>query len=120
MRPGLDGAQDTAGRPERGVSVLIAVQILLALGGLITTHITLSAPFCVLQLALLRYSTSQVIKLAPAAASAIGLLCGLWILEWSSGWESLLALFVLVPSWLGLVGCGLGWLIWRLARKHLW
>ncbi|MEY8230896.1 hypothetical protein AALA82_04685 [Oscillospiraceae bacterium 50-16] len=73
-----------------------------------------------LQLALLRYSTSQVIKLAPAAASAAGLLCGLWILEWSSGWESLLALFVLVPSWLGLVGCGLGWLIWRLARKHLW
>lgn len=99
---------------------MIVIQLLFALGGVITTHIALSAPFCALQLALLRYSGSRVLKAAPAAASLVGLLCGLWILERASGWESLLALFVLLPSWLGLVGCGLGWLIWRLAQKYLW
>ena len=99
---------------------MMVIDILLALGGLIAAHIALSAPFCALQLALLRYSGSQVLKAAPAAASLVGLLCGLWILEWTSGWESLLALFVLLPSWLGLAGCGLGWLIWRLAQRYLW
>lgn len=94
--------------------------ILFSLGGLITVHLTLSAPFCVLQLALLRFSRSTVLHLSLAATSVVGLLCGLWMLDHSSGWESLLALFILLPSWLGLVGCGLGWLIWRLSQRHLW
>ena len=89
------------------------MSVLMSLSGMITAHVALSAPFCVLQLALCRYSRSRVIQAAPLAASLVGMACGVLIMEESGGWDALMGLLILFPAWLCLVGCGLGWLIWR-------
>ena len=97
-----------------------AIYSLVGLATLIPTLILPSAPFCVLQLALCRYCKGQLLPKLPILISLLGVVGGLGYMVESSNIEALAGFFVLVPSLLGLVGCGMGWLIWRFSQRHLY
>lgn len=90
-----------------------------AMSGLCTTFIPLCAPFVLLQLALCRFCPWRPVRFAPPVLSGVGLLWSWRYLEQTGGWDALLALVVMLPCVLGLLGSGLGWLLWYLSRKHL-
>ncbi|NBI68437.1 hypothetical protein D1646_16865 [Pseudoflavonifractor sp. 60] len=74
----------------------------------------LSAPFCLLQLALCERRRYQ---LAPALLSLFGLV---WCAAFSystAGPQSLLVIPVFFPACLNLLGNGLGWLLWHRRNK---
>ena len=96
-----------------------SIYSLVGLAGLIPTLILPSAPFCVLQLALCKYCKGQLLPKLPILISLLGVVASLGYMVESSNIEALAGFLVLVPSLLGLVGCGMGWLIWRFSRTHL-
>ena len=86
---------------------------------LMSTCLPLSAPFCLLQVALCRRCPYQILRAAPAALSGAGLIYGLIYTLNSYEWASLLGLVILFPSFAVLEGSGLGWLLWRVEnQKH--
>ena len=96
-----------------------SIYSLVGLAGLIPTLILPSAPFCVLQLALCKYCKGQLLPKLPILASLLGVVASLGYMVESSNIEALAGFLFLVPSLLGLVGSGMGWLIWRFSRTHL-
>ena len=89
------------------------------LAALIPTLALPSAPFCVLQLALCKYCKGKLLPKLPILATLLGVVASLGYMVESSNIEALAGFLVLVPSLLCLVGCGMGWLIWRFSQTHL-
>lgn len=97
--------------------------MLNALFGLLLLPVTLavpSAPFCVLQLALCKYSKGDLLPKFPLIVSSFGLVGSVYYMIDSSNIEALAGFLMLIPSLLCLIGSGLGWLIWNYAQEHLY
>ena len=100
-----------------GALCLVFWPAALALLGLCFSWAPLSAPFCLLQMALCRRCPYQILRAAPAALSGVGVLYGLVYAVNAYEWASLMGLVILLPSLLALGGSGLGWLLWRLEEN---
>lgn len=96
--------------------------MLSSLFGLILLPLTLAAlstPFCVLQLALCKHCKGRLLPILPLILSSLGLAGSCCYMIESSDIAAAAGLFVLFPSLLGLIGSGLGLLIWKFSGKHL-
>lgn len=94
-----------------------------ALGGLAALIPTLalpSAPFYVLQLALCRYCKGSLLPKLPILVSLLGVVGSLGYMVESNNIEALAGFLFLVLSLLGLIGSGIGWILWRYSQKHLY
>lgn len=75
--------------------------------------IPLALPACGVQLLLLRFCKSLFIQLIPAALGGVLFLLSSWTLATRRGFEALMALLLMIPAVLLLLGSALGWLIWH-------
>ena len=89
------------------------ISIAFSLCSTLTTLVLLSAPFCVLQLALCRFFPVHLIRFAPPVLFGTGFLWSLWYLDQHYNWDALLGILVMFPCILGLIGSGLGWFLWK-------
>lgn len=88
------------------------ISTVFSLFSTLTAFAMLSAPFCVLQLVLCRCPIKAV-RLAPLGLFGAGFLWGWQYLEQHSNWDALLGILVMCPSLFGLIGSGVGWLLWK-------
>lgn len=78
-----------------------------------TAFAFLSAPFCLLQLALCKFCPWKFLQLAPLSLYGVGLLWGWRVIEQSGGWDVLLGILIIFPCIFGLIGSGAGWFLWK-------
>ena len=99
---------------------MMLLSTFFSLSTLCTTLFILSAPFCVLQLALCKYCKGKLAPMLPLIVSIFGMTVGfLTVMEYSD-WYALSGILILFPSLLGFIGSGLGWAVWRYAQTHFY
>jgi len=95
------------------------IRAVLSLVSALTTLAGLSAPFCVIQLALCKLCPVKALRLAPPVLFGAGFLWSCWYLDKPRDVDRLLGLMVIVPCILGLIGSGAGWALWKWMRAGL-
>ncbi|MCI8303921.1 MAG: hypothetical protein HFF52_04755 [Lawsonibacter sp.] len=89
------------------------ISAVFSLFSTLTALAVLSAPFCVIQLALCRFCPWKPVRLAPLFLFGGGFLWSWRYLSQAYEWENLLGMLVMLPCILGLTGSGAGWYLWK-------
>ena len=89
------------------------ISAVFSLFSTLTALAVLSAPFCVIQLALCRFCPWKPVRLAPLVLGGGGFLCSWRYLSQAYEWENPLGMLVMLPCILGLTGSGAGWYLWK-------